>query len=190
MSGSIPRRDVLVGGGLLLGSTFVTEAAGGKAQPPSSESPGHEARLSALGLVLPAAPAPLGLYTTRVQVGELLFVSGHGPASGARGKLGQDMDVAAGQAAARSTGLAMLATVRDALGTLDRVVRVVQIVGMVNCTADFVEQPQVINGFSELLIQVFGDDLGRGARAAVGMVSLPGGIPVEIQAVFQVRAAG
>ena len=82
----------------------------------------------------------------------------------------------------------MLATVRDALGTLDRVVRVVQIVGMVNCTPDFVEQPQVINGFSNLMVDISGDELGLGARAAVGMVSLPAGIPVEIQAIFQIRA--
>jgi enamine deaminase RidA (YjgF/YER057c/UK114 family) len=187
MSGSIPRRDVLVGGGLLLGSTLAPTAAGAARAPSTS---GVEARLAELGIELPPPPRPMATYTTRVLVGDLLFVSGHGPATRITGKLGGDLDVEAGQAAARSTGLAMLATVRDALGTLDRVVRVVQIVGMVNCTPDFVEQPQVINGFSDLLVEVFGDELGRGARAAVGMVSLPAGIPVEIQALFQVRDAG
>lgn len=175
----VPRRDVLLGGGLLLGVGLAPSV--GQAQGSA------EARLSELGIVLPPAPQPLAKYTTRVEVGELLFVSGHGPAQGSTGKLGRDLDVPQGQEAARQTGLSMLATVRDALGTLDRVVRVVQIVGMVNCTPDFVEQPQVINGFSELLVEIFGDELGLGARAAVGMVSLPGGIPVEIQAVFQIR---
>ena len=175
----VPRRDVLLGGGVLLGAALAPAA--GHAQMRAEE------RLEELGIVLPQAPQPLAKYTTRVEVGELLFVSGHGPAQGGPGKLGRDFDVAAGREAARQTGFSMLATVRDALGPLDRVVRVVQIVGMVNCTADFVEQPQVINGFSELLVDVFGEEMGLGARAAVGMVSLPGGIPVEIQAVFQIR---
>jgi enamine deaminase RidA (YjgF/YER057c/UK114 family) len=122
-----------------------------------------------------------------VQVGELLYTSGHGPA-GVTGKLGRDLDVAAGRAAARETGLLLLATIRDHLLTLDRVVRVVKVLGMVNCTEDFTQQPQVINGCSDLLVEVFGEEAGKGARSAVGMAALPSGIPVEIELVLQVRA--
>lgn len=180
MSATLPRRELFVGGGLLLGLGSVTG--------PAEAQPRAEGRLAELGIELPPPPEPMATYTTRVEVGELLFVSGHGPFAGTVGKLGRDLDVEAGQKAARETALNVLATVRDALGTLDRVVRVVQIVGMVNCTSDFVEQPQVVNGFSDLLVEIFGDELGRGARAAVGMVSLPAGIPVEIQAIFQIRS--
>ena len=130
----------------------------------------------------------MATYVTRVQVGELLFTSGHGPRSGVTGKLGRDLDVAAGKAAARETGLLLLATIRDHLGTLDRVVRVVKILGMVNCTEDYREQPQVINGCSDLFVEVFGEEAGKGARSAVGMAALPSGIPVEIEVVVQVRS--
>jgi enamine deaminase RidA (YjgF/YER057c/UK114 family) len=151
---------------------------------------GAEARLAELKLELPPAPEPVATYVTAVQHGDLLYVSGHGPyrsdATMITGKLGADMDVPAGQAAARQTGLAILATVRAHLGSLDKVVRLIKTLGMVNCTPDFGEQPKVINGYSDLMNDVFGE-AGIGARSAVGMGALPGGIAVEIEAIFQVK---
>ena len=151
---------------------------------------GAEARLAELKLTLPPAPKPVATYVTAVRQGDLLYVSGHGPlrddGSLHTGKVGADLDVAAGQAAARQTGLAILATVRAHLGSLDKVVRLVKVLGMVNCTPDFHEQPKVINGFSDLMVEVLGES-GKGARSAVGMVALPGAIAVEIEAIFQVK---
>ena len=151
---------------------------------------GAEARLAELKLTLPTAPKPVATYVTAVRQGDLLYVSGHGPlrddGTMHTGKVGADLDVAAGHAAARQTGLAILATVRSHLGSLDKIVRLVKVLGMVNCTPDFGEQPKVINGFSDLMVEVFGEP-GKGARSAVGMVALPGGIAVEIEAIFQVK---
>ena len=151
---------------------------------------GAEARLAELKLTLPNAPKPVATYVTAVRQGDLLYVSGHGPlredGTMHTGKVGADLDVAAGQAAARQTGLAILATLRHHLGSLDKVVRVVKVLGLVNSTREFGEQPKVINGFSDLMVDVFGD-AGRGARSAIGTNSLPGGIAVEIEAIFQVR---
>jgi enamine deaminase RidA (YjgF/YER057c/UK114 family) len=151
---------------------------------------GAEARLAELKLELPPAPKPVATYVTAVRMGDLLYVSGHGPlrSDGTMhvGKLGADLDVNAGQAAARQTGLAILATVRSQLGSLDKVVRLVKVLGMVNATADFGDHPKVINGFSDLMVDVFGD-AGKGARSAVGMGSLPGHIAVEVEAIFQVK---
>jgi enamine deaminase RidA (YjgF/YER057c/UK114 family) len=151
---------------------------------------GADARLAELKLELPPAPKPVATYVTAIRHGDLLYVSGHGPlkpdGSMIKGKLGADMDVAGGQAAARQTGLAILATIRSHLGTLDKVVRLVKVLGMVNSTPDFGEQPKVINGFSDLMVEVFGEP-GKGARSAVGMGALPGGIAVEVEAIFQVR---
>ena len=149
-----------------------------------------EARLDELNLMLPPTPKPVATYETAVRHGDLLFVSGHGPlrADGTMhtGKLGADLDVAAGQAAARQTGLAILATLRHHLGSLDRVVRLVKVLGLVNSTREFGEQPKVINGFSDLMVEVFGD-LGRHARAAVGVYKLPLNYAVEVDAVVEVR---
>ena len=103
------------------------------------------------------------------------------------GKVGADMTVEQGYAAARFAGLNLLSTVRDTLGSLDEVVRLVKVLGMVNCTPDFGRQPEVINGFSELLVEVFGEERGKGGRSAVGMASLPGNMPVELEAIFEVR---
>ena len=103
------------------------------------------------------------------------------------GKIGADMTVEQGYAAARVAGLNLLSTVRDTLGSLDEVVRLVKVLGMVNCTPDFGQQPQVINGFSELLVEVFGEERGKGGRSAVGMASLPANMPVELEAIFEVR---
>jgi enamine deaminase RidA (YjgF/YER057c/UK114 family) len=151
---------------------------------------GAEARLAELNLELPPAPKPVATYVTAIRQGDLLYVSGHGPlrsdGSMITGRLGADMDLAGGQAAARQTGLAILATVRAHLGSLDRVVRLVKTLGMVNSTPEFGDQPKVINGFSDLMKDVFGD-AGVGARSAVGMGALPSGIAVEIEAIFQVK---
>lgn len=151
---------------------------------------GADARLAELKLELPPAPKPVATYVTAVKQGDLLYVSGHGPllpdGTLITGRLGAGMEIAGGQAAARQTGLAILATVRSHLGSLDKVVRLVKVLGMVNCTPDFGDQPKVINGFSDLMVEVFGES-GKGARSAVGMGALPGGIAVEIEAIFQVR---
>ena len=151
---------------------------------------GAEARLAELKLELPPAPKPVATYVTAIRHGDLLYVSGHGPyrtdGSLIIGKVGADMDVVAGQAAARQTGLAILATIRDHLGSLDKVVRLIKSLGMVNSTPEFTEHPKVINGYSELMKDVFGQP-GIGTRSAVGMGGLPGGIAVEIEAIFQVK---
>ncbi|MBV8610403.1 MAG: RidA family protein [Singulisphaera sp.] len=152
---------------------------------------GADARVAELQLELPPAPKPVATYVTALRLGDLLYVSGHGPlrpdGSLILGRVGADCDVTVGQTAARQTGLAILATLRGHLGSLDRVVRLVKALGMVNCTPDFKDHPQVINGFSNLMVEVFGEDAGKGARSAVGMGSLPDGITVEIEAIFQVR---
>lgn len=151
---------------------------------------GAEERLAQLNLELPPAPKPVATYATAIRVGDMLYVSGHGPlrtdGTMITGKLGSNLDVTAGMAAARQTGLAILATVRDHLGSLDKVVRLVKSLGMVNCTPEYGDQPKVINGYSDLMKDVFGD-AGVGTRSAVGMGALPGGIAVEIEAMFQVR---
>lgn len=151
---------------------------------------GAEARLAELNLTLPPAPKAMANYRTAVRIGNLLYVSGHGPynADGSLhvGKVGVEVDMTAGVAAARQTGLAMLATIQDQLGSLDAVVRVIKVLGMVNATPEFADHPKVINGFSDLMVEVFGE-AGRGARSAVGMGSLPSNISVEIEAIFEIR---
>ncbi len=148
-----------------------------------------EAKIAELGLELPAPPAPGGTYRPVVQVDNICYVSGHGPlqvdGTMLRGKVGSDLTEADGAAAARVVGLALLSSLRNHLGSLDRVVRVVKVLGMVNAAPDFCTHPKVINGFSDLLVEVFGE-AGGGARSAVGMGSLPGNIPVEVEAIFQV----
>ncbi|MHB8770138.1 MAG: RidA family protein [Syntrophales bacterium] len=148
-----------------------------------------ENKLKDLGIVLPTPPKPVANYVRAVQAGNLLFVSGHGPYNDGKirmaGKVGRELTLEEGYAAARNVGLNCLATVRDALGSLDRVKRVVKLLGMVHCTEDFKDQPQVINGCSDLLVEVFGE-LGKHARSAVGMQALPNGIPVEIEMTLEV----
>ncbi len=148
-----------------------------------------ETRLAELKLELPPAPKPVGVYKPVVSAGQLAFVSGHGPVKLDKtlitGCVGEDLDVAGGKAAARQVGLAILASLRAHLGSLDKVKRVVKVLGMVNCTLDFQEHPAVINGCSELFAEVWGPENGIGARSAVGMGSLPGNIAVEIEAVFE-----
>jgi enamine deaminase RidA (YjgF/YER057c/UK114 family) len=146
-----------------------------------------EQRIKELGLVLPEPVSPVATYVRWVRTGNLLFVSGTGPADDQpKGKLGGTLSIDEGYAAARSTGLQIIATVKAAMGDLDKVVRVVKVLGMVNCTPDFGDQPKVINGCSDLMVEVFGEK-GRHSRSAVGFVSLPSGIPVEIEATFEVE---
>jgi enamine deaminase RidA (YjgF/YER057c/UK114 family) len=149
-----------------------------------------ERRLQELHLTLPPAPKPVAKYKTAVQAGNMLYVSGHGPLKPdgkmITGRVGADLTPEQGKEAARAVGLAILATVRNTLGSLDKVKRLIKTLGMVNCTADFKDQPLVINGFSELMADVFGEDAGVGARSAVGMGSLPSNIAVEVECIFEV----
>jgi enamine deaminase RidA (YjgF/YER057c/UK114 family) len=159
----------------------------------SAQAQSAESRLGELGLTLPPPAAPIATYVRAVKVGTLLFVSGHGPAPSPdgkvySGKVGRDLTLEEGRAAARLVGLNVLASVRSNLGSLDRVVRVVKVLGMVNATEDFTQQPQVVNGFSDLMVEIFGEERGKGARSAVGMGSLPNNIPVEVEAIFEVEA--
>ena len=148
-------------------------------------------KLAQLNLTLPPAPKPAGLYKPMLMVGNLAYVSGHGPLQSdgklISGRLGADMTLEQGQAAARQTGLAMLATLRAGLGSLDRIVRVVKILGLVRCTDDFGLSPAVINGCSQLFVDLWGDDLGIGVRSALGTNALPGGIAVEVEAIFEIK---
>ncbi|HSH15194.1 MAG TPA: RidA family protein [Verrucomicrobiae bacterium] len=153
-----------------------------------------EARIKELNLELPPTPKPAGVYKPVVIVGNLAYVSGQGPllpdGTLIRGRVGADLDLAAGKTAARQVGLTMLATLRAELGDLNRIKRLVKLLGMVNSTPDFGEHPKVINGCSELFAEVFGPENGIGARSAVGMGSLPGNIAVEIEAIFELNAEG
>ncbi|MFG0333190.1 MAG: RidA family protein [Maioricimonas sp. JB049] len=149
-----------------------------------------DARISELNLELPPAPKPGGVYQPVVRVGNMLYVSGHGPLKPDKtlitGKVGSDLSQEEAYQAARQVGLTILATLRRSLGSLDRVTRLVKSLGMVNAIPDFTEHPAVINGYSDLMRDVFGDDAGVGARSAVGMGSLPGNISVEIEAIFEI----
>ncbi len=148
-------------------------------------------RVQELHLTLPPAPKPMAVYKPAVQVGKLLYVSGHGPLKEDKtlilGVVGKDLTTDEGKAAARQTGLAIIATLKDHLGSLNKVKRLIKSFGMVNCTADYTDQPKVINGYSELMKDVFGEDAGVGARSAVGHNALPGGMAVEIEAIFEVE---
>lgn len=147
--------------------------------------------LTAENLDMPPAPKAMGVYKSLVLTGNICYLSGHGPLKSdgtlIKGRVGADLDQQAGYNAARQTGLALLATLQAQLGSLNKVKRVVKLLGMVNSTADFEQHPAVINGCSELFAKVWGDDAGVGARSAVGMGSLPGNIAVEIEAIFEVE---
>jgi enamine deaminase RidA (YjgF/YER057c/UK114 family) len=150
-----------------------------------------ESRFTELNLELPPAPQPVAVYKPLVIVDRMAYVSGHGPLRSDRtlitGVVGRDLNLEQGKAAARQVGLAILATLRDRLGSLDRVKRVVKVLGMVNTAPDFYEHPKVINGCSELFADVWGKEDGVGARSAVGMGPLPGNIAVEIEAIFELQ---
>jgi enamine deaminase RidA (YjgF/YER057c/UK114 family) len=145
-------------------------------------------RIVELGLILPPAPKPAGVYKPVLVVGKFLYVSGQGPinADGTlmKGKLGADLDTGEGKIAARQVGLTMLSTIKAHFGDLKKIRRLVKVLGMVNSASSFENQPLVINGFSELMAQVFGEENGIGVRSAVGMI-LPSNIPVEVEAVFE-----
>lgn len=151
-----------------------------------------EENLKKLNLELPPAPKPAGVYKPIVTIGNLAYLSGHGPlkpdGSMFIGRLGEDMDVEAGYAAARQVGLALLSTIKANLGSLDRVKRVVKVLGLVRCTDEFDQQPAVVNGFSELFRDVFGEECGVGARSAMGTNALPSGIAVEIEVILEIEA--
>jgi len=148
-----------------------------------------EEKLKSLGLVLPPAPKPIAVYRPLVVFGNAAYVSGHGPlrtdGTLITGVVGRDLDLDAGKAAARQVGLAILATLRTQLGSLDRVKRLIKVLGMVNTAPDFYDHPKVINGCSELFAEIWGAENGIGARSAVGMGPLPGNIAVEIEAIFE-----
>ena len=149
-----------------------------------------ETRIAELNLEFPEAPKPGGNYTPVVEVGGMAYVSGHGPllpdGSMITGRVGADLTEEEGKQAARQVGLAILASLREHLGSLDRIERVVKVLGMVNAAPDFRSHPNVINGFSDLMVEVFGEP-GRGARSAVGMGSLPGNIAVEIEVILKLK---
>jgi len=148
-----------------------------------------DAKFAELGLELPSAPKPAGVYKPLVVTGSYCYVSGHGPLltdnTMLSGRVGSEVDQQAGYEAARQTGLAILATLKASFGSLDKVLRVVKVLGMVNAAPEFTEHPAVINGCSELFAEIWGEENGVGARSAVGMGSLPGNITVEIEVIFE-----
>jgi len=149
-----------------------------------------ERKLNELGLVLPPAPQSGGIYKPVVITNNLLYISGQPPSREdgtlILGKVGKDLTLEEGQHAARQTGLTMLATLKKELGDLDKIKRLIKTLGMVNCLPEFEQQPQVINGYCQLMVDIFGDENGLGARSAVGM-TLPGNIAVEIEAIFEIN---
>lgn len=146
-------------------------------------------RFAQLNLNLPPAPTPMGVYKPFLISGNFVYVSGHGTVKEDKtliiGRVGKDLTMDEGKVAARQVGLAILATLKQNLGSLNRIKRVIKVLGMVNCTPDFERHPYVINGCSELFAKVWGEDNGVGVRSAVGMGSLPDNIPVEIEAMFE-----
>lgn len=150
-----------------------------------------EARLSELGITLPPPPNPVGNYTAGTVVGNLVFMSGCGPRkpdnTSITGKVGTDLTTEEAYEAARLVGLNMLANVKSVIGDLDRVKKVVKVLGMVNAVPEFKEHPKVINGFSDLMVEVFGEEAGRGGRSAVGMGSLPSQIAVEVEMILELK---
>ena len=145
-------------------------------------------RVVELGLILPPAPKPAGVYKPVLVIDKFLYVSGQGPINSdgtlMKGKLGADMDTEEGKLAARQVGLTMLSTIKAYFGDLKKIKRLVKVLGMVNSAPGFEKQPLVINGFSELMAEVFGEENGVGVRSAVGMI-LPSNIPVEVEAMFE-----
>lgn len=148
-----------------------------------------EANFAKLGLTLPPAPTPLGVYKPFLIDGKYLYVSGHGPVQDDKsliiGRIGRELDMEQGKLAARQVGLTILSTIKTHVGELDKVKRVIKVLGMVNCTPEFERHPYIINGCSELFAAVWGEENGIGVRSAVGFGSLPDNIPVEIEALFE-----
>ena len=148
-------------------------------------------KFESLGLSLPPAPQPLGIYKPYLVDGKYLYLSGHGPVRDDKsliiGRIGDDMDIEEGKLAARQVGLTMLSTIVTNFGSLDKIKRVIKVLGMVNCSSNFLRHPYVINGCSELFAEVWGQENGIGVRSAVGMGSLPDNIPVEVEAIFELH---
>jgi enamine deaminase RidA (YjgF/YER057c/UK114 family) len=159
-------------------------------QPGSAQVQTPEEKLAALGLSLPAVEAPIANYVKVVRTGNLLYTSGHGPCGpltpDQKGKVGAGLSIEQGAGTARATGLCLLATLKAELGSLSRVRRIVKVLGMVNSAPQFTEHPKVMNGFSDLMVAVFGDQ-GRHARSAVGVAALPGDMAVEIEMIVEVE---
>ena len=197
---NLKRKDFLKLGGITAVSSLAVPAiltschgGGSVSGAAACSGPGFdvEQRIKDLGLVLPKAPRP-GLFKPVLVSGNLLYVSGQGPniddeGTQILGKVGGDLTLEEGKAAARHTALTMLSVIKEYFGDLNQICRLIKTLGMVNCTPDFYSSPAVINGFSELMIEVFGEDNGKGVRSAVGMVSLPSNIAVEIEAVFELK---
>ena len=172
----------LVFGGML---ALVVTSGSAQAQSPG----GAEARLKEKNIILPQVAPPVANYVDSVQVGKLLFLAGNtaGPQWRFKGKVGKDITIAEGIETARQVGLIMLAKVRAATGNLDRVKRVVKVLGMVNSADGFGDQPRVMNGFSDLMVEVFGEAIGKHARSAVGMAGLPANAAVEVEMIVEVE---
>lgn len=179
------------GAGATLSALLHGELGGRATAADRDPDANYEHRLRELGIELPEPSKPVAVYVPAVVTGNLLFTAGHIPRATdgeiIKGRIGDELTLEQGADAARNVALHILSTVRNSLGTLDRVVRLVKVTGMVNCTTDFTQQSQVVNGFSELMIEVFGESAGKAARSAVGMGSLPLGVPVEIEAVFEIE---
>lgn len=175
---------------LLLLLVLAVTACSPRPYTSSLPAPAAEARLQTLGIELPTVATPVANYVNVVRTGNLLFLAGKGPSRPEggyiTGKVGRDLSQDEGYQAARLVGINQLAVLRDYLGSLDRVVRVVKVLGMVNCPEDFTNQPEVINGFSDLMVEVFGER-GKHARSAVGMSSLPRDIAVEVELIVEIR---
>jgi enamine deaminase RidA (YjgF/YER057c/UK114 family) len=170
----------------IIGSFALTTTSGrGVAQTAATA----EARLRELNITLPPVPPPIANYVDSVRVGNLLFLAGNtaGPSWKYKGKVGKDLSVQEGYDTARQVGLIMLAKVRAALGSLDRVKRVVKVLGMVNSAEGFGDQPRVVNGFSDLMVDVFGEAIGKHARSAVGMAGLPSNSAVEVEMIVEIE---
>jgi enamine deaminase RidA (YjgF/YER057c/UK114 family) len=172
-----------VAGGVLL--TLMTMSGSALAQSGASA----EAKLKELNITLPPPSVPAANFVNAVQTGKLLFLSGNTPGGQwpLKGKVGKDLTVEQGYQSARQTGIIMLGKVRTELGSLDRVKRIVKVLGMVNSAEDFSDQPRVVNGFSDLMVEVFGEAIGKHARSAVGMAGLPGNAAVEVEMIVEVE---
>lgn len=153
--------------------------------------PTNEERFAALNLTLPPAPKAMAVYRPALRVGNHLYVSGHGPLmpdkSYILGRAGDNLTADEAKGAAKQVALAVLATLRAELGSLDKVVRLVKTLGLVQCTDDFTQQPAVMNGWSELMREVFGEEAGVGVRSALGTNALPNGMAVEVEAIFEIK---
>ncbi len=166
--------------------TFIIILLAALATKTMAQSIDYDKKLKELGIVLAAPSKPVANYVKAVRTGNLLFLAGHGPVSGYTGKVGKDLSIEQGYEAAKSTGISMLSTLKAELGDLNKVKRIVKVLGMVNCTEAFVDQPKVINGYSDLMVAVFGE-MGKHARSAIGVYALPFNFSVEVEMIVEVE---